>query len=174
MKGEWFCPCILLIGGGAWLAVSTYFSITHFENLKTQSAEWTGDSCTLRKLNVEFCHYSDAKGRKRHGCRASLAFAGAKGASDVTLVHEHEIYDGCVFQNCAIARKWARERIPGKTTKCWRSRKGSARVVIDDPAGSSRRDSIIFSICACLAGLLVLGALFMMCSLIIKGMKSGK
>lgn len=177
MRGDWFCPCLLLVGGGIWLSVSAYFAASHWINLGRQRAAWKGQECQVRKLDIAFCHYTNRDGSTRNGCRASFIFpasTGSTGAPDITLLHQPDTNKGCVFDNCADARRWAESRISENKTECWRSRSGPAKVLIFDPAGSSRRDSIVFTVCAALAGILVFSTLWIMVGLIIKSMRAEK
>ena len=79
---------------------------------------------------------------------------------------------GCVFENCAEARAWAERRFPTGTreVRCWalRASSGVPELNIDHPAERSRRDSIIFTVCAAVAGLLVMAMLFVMVGLVVR------
>lgn len=84
---------------------------------------------------------------------------------------------GCVFENCADARKWAEKRFPSgrNSTQCWALRNininGIPTLRIDNPSEKARRDSIIFTVCSGLAAILVLAMLFVIVGLVVRDCK---
>lgn len=141
-------------------------------NLVEQRRVWTTHKCIGRAPIIKECTYT-FRGKVNPGCSATLVFDGPTSASDKVLV-EHTKPDpigACLFKNCIPARAWARKKVPkdGAAIDCWQNAAGGpVAYMLDDPAGSSRRDSIIFTICSVIAAFIVLSALCVMCGLIMK------
>lgn len=146
--------------------------------------EYAEATCLLRTKQIRPCSVLDETSVEVPRCKVTVLFSPTyklstgqivtSSSNNSVAVRNPGDHRGCVFQNCAEARGWYERRFPEgtKNVGCWALRStGTPVLEIDYPGGSSRRDSIIFTVCASIAGILVLAMMVVMVQLIVRDCK---
>lgn len=174
MKRDWFCPCLLFWGGMIWLGVTGYFAATAWLKRTDTFETYKMGACTVATQKTEFCQVT-VKGKQETRCRLRLAVftnvsepgEAHRPVNSIAVVKVPGVNDGCTFDNCGDTDKFFRDNVDNRTNTitCWQEYERAGVIQITDPNGNAKRNSILFTVLAAVAFLLVLAMIIVMVQL---------